>query len=51
MRILQLVPRMNIGGVETGTLDLVRGLKKRGHEPYVVSAGGSLVGELITAGA
>ncbi|MDD5085639.1 MAG: glycosyltransferase family 9 protein [Candidatus Omnitrophica bacterium] len=51
MRILQLVPQMNVGGVETGTLDLARGLARRGHECYVISAGGALVGELIKAGA
>lgn len=50
MRILQILPELNIGGVEIGTVDLARELKKRGHRPYVVSAGGILVQELAKLG-
>ncbi|MBI4431183.1 MAG: lipopolysaccharide heptosyltransferase II [Candidatus Omnitrophica bacterium] len=50
MRVLQILPAMHVGGVETGTLDLARELVKRGHQAYVVSTGGSLVPELIKAG-
>ena len=50
MRIAQILPELNVGGVETGTVDLVKALKKRGEEPYVISNGGALVGELVKAG-
>ena len=39
MKILQLVPELNVGGVERGTVDLARVLITRGHEAHVVSAG------------
>jgi len=37
---------LDIGGVETGTVDLARYLVKHGHKAIVVSAGGRLVREL-----
>ncbi|MFA5410565.1 MAG: lipopolysaccharide heptosyltransferase II [Candidatus Omnitrophota bacterium] len=51
MNILQVLPELNVGGVETGTLDLARYLVKSGHKAVVVSAGGELVGELESYGA
>ena len=51
MHILQLVPSLEVGGVERGVLDLSRGLITRGHRVSVVSSGGSLVGPLVQAGA
>ena len=50
MKILQIVPELNVGGVETGTLDLSRHLVRLGHKSVVVSAGGSLVKELEAGG-
>ena len=50
MRILQMLPRLQSGGVETGTVDLSKALKKMGHEVFVMSAGGELVRELVKAG-
>lgn len=50
MRIAQILPQLNVGGVETGTVDLAKALKKRGDEPYVISNGGALVDELVKAG-
>lgn len=50
MRIAQILPELNVGGVETGTVDLVKALKRRGDEPYVISNGGALVEELVKAG-
>ncbi len=41
---------MNVGGVETGTIDLAKYLVKHGHRCVVVSAGGGLVKELQDAG-
>ncbi|MCX7926711.1 MAG: lipopolysaccharide heptosyltransferase II [Candidatus Omnitrophica bacterium] len=51
MNILQVVPELNIGGVERGTIDLSRQLVKRGHKVVVVSNGGLLVSELELSGA
>ncbi|MCX5714856.1 MAG: lipopolysaccharide heptosyltransferase II [Candidatus Omnitrophica bacterium] len=51
MNILQILPELNVGGVETGTVDLARHLVKRGHKAVVVSAGGELVKELESCGA
>ncbi|OGW88777.1 MAG: lipopolysaccharide heptosyltransferase II, partial [Omnitrophica bacterium RIFCSPHIGHO2_12_FULL_44_12] len=50
MKIAQILPELNVGGVETGTVDLAKALKKRGDEPYVISNGGSLVEELVKFG-
>ena len=51
MNILQILPELNVGGVETGTLDLARHLVKLGHKVVVVSSGGELVKELEASGA
>ena len=51
MKILQVVPELNVGGVETGTVELARHLVRLGHKAVVVSAGGALVAELEAAGA
>lgn len=51
MNILQILPQLNVGGVETGTLDLAKYLVKAGHKAVVVSNGGELVKELESFGA
>jgi len=51
VKILQILPELNVGGVETGTLDLSKYLIRLGHKVVVVSAGGALVGELQAGGA
>ncbi|MFC1668046.1 lipopolysaccharide heptosyltransferase II [Chlamydiota bacterium] len=51
MNVLQIVPELNVGGVETGTLDLASELIKRGHNAFVISHGGELVKELTHVGA
>lgn len=51
MNILQILPELNVGGVETGTLDLSKYLVRQGHKVVVVSAGGTLVRELEASGA
>src|SRR3989339_141298 len=43
MKILQVLPEMNVGGVERGTLDLAKYISAHGHQSVVVSNGGSLV--------
>ena len=51
MKVLQILPQLNIGGVERGTLDLSKALIEQGHESFVISGGGILVDELIRSGA
>ena len=50
MNILQILPELNVGGVETGVLDLSGSIVKMGHRAVVVSNGGELVSELKKAG-
>ncbi len=50
MKILQILPELNIGGVERGVLDLSKALVAKGHESYVISNGGKLEASLITSG-
>jgi glycosyltransferase involved in cell wall biosynthesis len=50
MRVLQILPELNIGGVERGTLDLSKALVKEGHESYVISNGGILEASLKATG-
>jgi len=38
MNILQILPQLNVGGVETGTVDLAKYLVRHGHRCVVVSA-------------
>jgi len=42
MRIVQVLPELNEGGVERGTVELSRELVRLGHESIVISAGGKL---------
>jgi lipopolysaccharide heptosyltransferase II len=51
MHVLQLLPALEVGGVERGVLDLAKGLIARGHRVSVVSAGGPLVDWLTALGA
>jgi glycosyltransferase involved in cell wall biosynthesis len=51
MKVLQILPELNAGGVERGTLELAAWLMRAGHEAVVVSNGGQLVPELERCGA
>jgi len=51
MNILQILPELNTGGVETGTIDLASVLVKQGHKIIVVSNGGVLIERLKQMGA
>jgi len=51
MKVLQIVPQMEVGGVETGTLDVAQALVQRGHQALVISHGGALVPRLEQLGA
>jgi len=50
MNILQILPELNVGGVETGTMDFAKYLGRHGHGSVVVSNGGGLVRELQEGG-
>ncbi|WP_231758425.1 glycosyltransferase family 4 protein [Microbulbifer elongatus] len=50
MKVVQLLPALNSGGVERGTLDHARELVRAGHESIVISSGGRLVEQLERTG-
>jgi lipopolysaccharide heptosyltransferase II len=50
LKILQILPELNVGGVERGTVDLAKELVKLGHKAVVVSNGGDLVADIEAAG-
>lgn len=51
MKVLQILPELNSGGVERGTLEVAEFLVRNGHEAVVVSHGGRLVHALEKLGA
>jgi len=50
LSVVQLLPALNGGGVERGTLEIAKELVKRGHRSIVISAGGQMVDELVNSG-
>ncbi|MEK9649360.1 MAG: glycosyltransferase [Gammaproteobacteria bacterium] len=50
LKVLQLLPALNHGGVERGTLDLSNFLIREGHESVVVSSGGIFAEEITNSG-
>ncbi|MDF2182100.1 glycosyltransferase family 4 protein [Neptuniibacter sp. CAU 1671] len=50
MKVVQVLPALELGGVERGTLEVAKGLVEAGHESVVVSAGGRLVAQLEAEG-
>ncbi len=50
MRILQILPSLNDGGVERGTVDSNRLYVTAGHESWVISAGGKHVAQIEADG-
>ena len=44
--VLQVLPEMNHGGVEVGTVEIASGLKEAGIQNFVASAGGRMVYDL-----
>lgn len=50
LSVAQLLPALEGGGVERGTLEVARALVGRGHRSLVLSAGGRLVAELLGDG-
>lgn len=51
LTVLQLLPALESGGVERGTLEVAHALVRRGHRALVVSAGGRQVAPLVASGA
>jgi glycosyltransferase involved in cell wall biosynthesis len=50
MKVIQILPELNAGGVERGTLEVAAHLVANGHESIVISNGGRLVEDLENAG-
>ncbi len=50
MKIVQILPELNEGGVERGTMELNREFVKRGHESIVISCGGKLASQIEADG-
>ncbi len=51
LTVLQILPALESGGVERGTLEVAAELARRGHRSMVISTGGRMVPELLAAGA
>lgn len=51
MKIVQILPELNAGGVERGTVEIAAHLVRQGHQAVVVSNGGRMVDELVRSGA
>ena len=51
LTVLQLLPALESGGVERGTLEIAHALVEHGHRALVMSAGGRLVTPLVESGA
>ncbi|MCG8313038.1 MAG: glycosyltransferase family 4 protein [Pseudomonadales bacterium] len=50
LKIIQILPALNAGGVERGTIEFARELVKQGHQSIVISNGGALVSRLEAEG-
>ncbi|MBX9726258.1 MAG: capsule biosynthesis protein CapM, partial [Rickettsiales bacterium] len=48
--ILQVLPRLESGGVERGTVEITAAIKAAGMKPLVASAGGALIPHVTHAG-
>jgi glycosyltransferase involved in cell wall biosynthesis len=51
LTVMQLLPKLESGGVERSTLEIAEALVRAGHRAIVVSAGGRLVPQLVASGA
>jgi hypothetical protein len=48
--VAQILPALEEGGVERGTLEIAEALAQRGHRAVVISAGGHMVDALLERG-
>ena len=51
LTVLQTLPALEVGGVERGTVEVAGELVRQGHRALVISAGGALTADLLSAGA
>ncbi len=51
MKIVQILPALDAGGVERGTLEVAAHMVRRGHQAIVISSGGRQVAALEKSGA
>ena len=51
LKVIQLLPELNIGGVERGTKDFSKFLVENGHESIVISNGGIFKNDIVNHGA
>ena len=51
LKVIQLLPELNIGGVERGTKDFSKFLVENGHESIVISNGGIFKKDILAHGA
>jgi glycosyltransferase involved in cell wall biosynthesis len=51
LTVLQLLPALESGGVERGTLEVAQALVEHGHRALVMSAGGRQVASVLASGA
>ena len=51
IKVVQILPELNIGGVERGTRDFSNALIEKGHESIVISNGGLFEKDIIDHGA
>ncbi len=50
LTVVQVLPALEVGGVERGTLEIASGLVNAGHRSIVISEGGRLVDQLVSQG-
>lgn len=50
LTVVQMLPALNGGGVEKGTLEIGRHLVRNGHRSIVISGGGRMVAQLLREG-
>ncbi|GAB3373494.1 glycosyltransferase family 4 protein [Spongiibacter taiwanensis] len=50
LRVVQILPALNAGGVERGTVEFARELARLGHESIVISSGGRLAKTIESEG-
>lgn len=50
LTVIQVLPALEVGGVERGTLEVASELVKRGHRSMVISGGGRMVNQLLRQG-
>ncbi len=50
MKVLQVLPRLESGGVERGALEIASALVSEGFSSFVASSGGKLVDEIVKSG-